>query len=93
MKKVLVITPLSGGKDSQGAAIWAKEKYGEENVVTAFCDVKWEAEETYKHIDYLVKKLGMKHYVLTSKKYDGMVDLAIKKKGFHLQKRDFVQRN
>lgn len=79
---VLVIVPLSGGKDSQGAAIWAKEKYGSEITVTAFCDVKWEAIETYVHIDYLVDKLGLKHYVLSSEKYDGMVDLAIKKGRF-----------
>ena len=80
MKKVLILIPLSGGKDSQAAKLWAIEKYGLENCETAFCDVKWEADETYKHIDYLVKKSGIKHNVLTSKKYDGMVDLA-KKKG------------
>ena len=78
--KVLVLIPLSGGKDSQGALLWAIEKYGLEYCQTAFCDVKWEADETYKHIDYLVEKTGIKHNVLTSKKYDGMVDLA-KKKG------------
>ncbi len=82
MKNVLVITPLSGGKDSQGALLWSIEKYGLDSVVSAFCDVKWEAEETYKHIDYLVAKTGVKHHVLTSKKYDGMIDLAIKKKRF-----------
>ena len=52
--KVLVLIPLSGGKDSQGALLWAIEKYGLKYCQTAFCDVKWEADETYKHIDYLV---------------------------------------
>lgn len=80
MKNVVALIPLSGGKDSQAALLWAIEKYGLENCETAFCDVKWEADETYLHIDYLVKKTGIKHNVLTSKKYNGMVDLA-KKKG------------
>ncbi|MEI2419114.1 phosphoadenosine phosphosulfate reductase family protein, partial [Arthrospira platensis SPKY2] len=66
-KKVLVLIPLSGGKDSQAAMLWAIEKYGLEYCETAFCDVKWEAKETYKHVDYLVKKSGIKHNVLTSK--------------------------
>lgn len=82
MKQTKIIIPLSGGKDSQAAMIWAIEKYGLQNCETAFCDVKWEAEETYKHINYLVNKSGVKHNVLTSKKYDGMIDLAIKKKRF-----------
>lgn len=79
---VLVLIPLSGGKDSQGAMLWAIEKYGLQYCETAFCDVKWEADETYNHIDYLVKKTGVKHNVLYSKKYDGMIDLAKKKKRF-----------
>jgi 3'-phosphoadenosine 5'-phosphosulfate sulfotransferase (PAPS reductase)/FAD synthetase len=80
--KVLVLIPLSGGKDSQAAMLWAIERYGLESCETAFCDVKWEAEETYKHIEYLVSKSGVKHNVLVSKKYDGMVDLAVKKGRF-----------
>jgi 3'-phosphoadenosine 5'-phosphosulfate sulfotransferase (PAPS reductase)/FAD synthetase len=80
MKKVKVLIPLSGGKDSQAAMLWAIDKYGLDNCETVFCDVKWEANETYSHIDYLVGKSGVKHNVLVSKKYDGMVDLA-KKKG------------
>lgn len=82
LNKVIVIAPISGGKDSQGSAIWAKEKYGQDSVITVFCDVKWEAPETYEHIDYLVEKLGLPHFVLTSQKYDGMVDLAVKKGRF-----------
>ncbi len=77
-----ILIPLSGGKDSQASMLWAIEKYGIKNCQTAFCDVRWEARETYKHIDYLVKKSGIKHNVLTSSKYDGMVDLAIKKGRF-----------
>ncbi len=79
---VLILIPLSGGKDSQASMLWAIEKYDIKNCQTAFCDVKWEAPETYKHIDYLIKKSGITHNVLKSTKYDGMVDLAIKKGRF-----------
>jgi len=79
---VKVLIPLSGGKDSQASMLWAIEKYGLKHCETVFCDVKWEAPETYKHIDYLVENTGIKHNVLTSKKYDGMVDLALKKGRF-----------
>ena len=81
-RKVRVIAPISGGKDSQAAAIWAKEKFGKDKVTTAFCDVKWEADETYEHLDYLVSVLEMEHVVLKSTKYDGMVDLATKRGRF-----------
>lgn len=77
-----VLTPLSGGKDSQAAMLWAIEKYGLEKITAVFCDVKWEANETYKHIEYLVEKSKIKFKILSSNKYDGMVDLAKKRKRF-----------
>ena len=77
-----VIVPISGGKDSQAALLWAIEKYGLKSLVGIFCDVKWEAQETYMHIDYLVEKSGISFEVLSSEKYDGMVDLAVKKGRF-----------
>ncbi|MGV0925482.1 phosphoadenosine phosphosulfate reductase domain-containing protein [Empedobacter tilapiae] len=75
-----ILAPISGGKDSQAAALWAKEKYGTKNLIYVFCDVKWEAPETYEHIDYFVEKSKVEFKILSSKKYDGMVDLA-KKRG------------
>lgn len=81
-RKVQILIPLSGGKDSQAAMLWAIEHYGLENCQSIFCDVKWEADETYKHVDYLVKKTGIKHNVVTSKKYDGMIDMAVKRGRF-----------
>lgn len=77
---VIVITPLSSGKDSQAAWLWAKEKF--KNVVPAFCDVGWENWRSYLHLQYLMKKSGDKLLVLKSKEYDGMADLARKKKQF-----------
>lgn len=77
-----IIVPISGGKDSQAALLWAIEKYGKANITGVFCDVKWEAQATYLHIEYLVKKSGISFKILSSSKYDGMIDLAVKKGRF-----------
>lgn len=77
-----VIVAFSGGKDSQACLIWAIKKYGIKNVTSVFCDTGWESPLTYKHIDYVIKKLGVKHFTIKSKKYNGFVDLAFRKKRF-----------
>lgn len=87
--KIKVVIPISGGKDSQGSAIWAKEKYGVKNCIGIFCDVGFEYPETYDHINYLSEKLGMKIITVRSKKYDGMTDLAKKKGRFPSTKARF----
>ncbi|KQS45925.1 hypothetical protein ASG38_15050 [Flavobacterium sp. Leaf359] len=74
-----VLVPLSGGKDSQATLIWACEKYGAKKVTAVFCDTKWEHEITYNHIKYLCDSLGVELVNLVSKKYDGFVDLTIKR--------------
>lgn len=79
---MIVLGPTSGGKDSQAALLWAIDKFGLKKVIACFCDVKWEADETYEHIDYIFKKSGVEYKILSSKKYDGMVDLAKKRKRF-----------
>lgn len=84
-----ILVPFSGGKDSQATLIYACEKYGVEKVTALFCDTKWEHEITYKHIDYVIEKLGVTYINLVSKKYNGMVDLAIKKKRFPATKSKF----
>lgn len=84
-----ILVPFSGGKDSQATLIYACEKYGVENVTALFCDTKWEHEITYTHIDYVIKKLGVTYINLISKKYNGMVDLAVKKKRFPATKSKF----
>lgn len=86
---MIVLSPLSGGKDSQGALLWAIEKFGLNKITACFCDVKWEADETYVHIDYLVEKTGVDFKILSSQKYDGMIDLAIKKGRFPSAKARF----
>lgn len=84
-----ILVPFSGGKDSQATLIYACEKYGVEKVTAIFCDTKWEHEITYKHIDYVIEKLGVTYINLVSKKYNGMVDLAVKKKRFPATKSKF----
>ena len=73
------IISFSGGKDSTALILWAKENLSE--FETVFCDTKWEHEITYQYIDYINKTLlDNKLITITSKKYDGFVDLTIKKK-------------
>ena len=78
--KVLVF--YSGGKDSQAALIWAVKTYGVKWVEAVFCDTGWENKQTYEHIRSTTEQLGVELVTLKSKKYDGMLDLAIKKKRF-----------
>ncbi|MVO09770.1 phosphoadenosine phosphosulfate reductase family protein [Flavobacterium sp. TP390] len=84
-----IIAPFSGGKDSQATLLYAVEKYGLENVIAVFCDTKWEHDITYAHVKYVIEKLGVTFFNLQSKVYNGMVDLAIKKKRFPASKSKF----
>lgn len=68
----------SVGKDSQAVLIWAKKNLQEFKV--GFCDTKWESPITYDHLEYQQKWLGQQFNILTSKKYDGFIDLCIQKK-------------
>jgi len=78
--KVLVF--YSGGKDSQASLIWAVKKYGAKNITAIFCDTGWENPVTYEHIKETCEVLGVKLTTIRSKKYDGFVDMAIKRKRF-----------
>lgn len=79
-RKVRVIVPFSGGKDSEATLIYACEKYGADKVTAAFCDVKWDHEITYAHIKYVVDGLGCEFVNLTSTKFEGFVDMAVQKR-------------
>lgn len=76
-----IIVQYSGGKDSQACLIWAVKQFGHK-VIAVFCDTGWEHPDTYNHIETTTKDLGVELITLKSKKYDGMVDLAKKKKRF-----------
>lgn len=76
-----VIVTYSGGKDSQASLLWTLNNLTKTPIVV-FCDTGWEHELTYKHIEETTAALGLELITLRSKKYDGMVDLARKKKRF-----------
>lgn len=77
-----VLVAYSGGKDSQACLLWAVKQYGVKNIEAVFCDTGWEHPATYKHIVDTTTSLGVKLVTVKSKKYDGMIDLAEKKKRF-----------
>jgi len=85
--KVLIF--YSGGKDSQAALLKSIGVYGLQNCEAVFCDTGWENPVTYEHIKKTCLEIGQKPVVLKSKKYNGMVDLAIKKQRFPSTKARF----
>lgn len=85
--KVLIF--FSGGKDSQAALIHSVNRYGVDRCEAVFCDTGWEHPLTYEHIETVTKQLGVKLVTLKNEKYDGMVDLAVKKKRFPSTKARF----
>ncbi|KDR52344.1 phosphoadenosine phosphosulfate reductase family protein [Hoylesella loescheii] len=77
-----ILVQFSGGKDSQACLIKSVKDYGKDKITAVFCDTGWEHEETYKHIDNVVKALGVKLVTIKSKKYKDFVDMAIRKGRF-----------
>lgn len=84
-----ILIQWSGGKDSQACLIWAVEKYGAMNIEAVFCDTGWEHEETYRHVKVIPAALGVNLVTLKSRKYDGFVDMALKKGRFPSTKARF----
>lgn len=77
-----ILVQFSGGKDSQACLIKAVNDYGKDKITAVFCDTGWEHQDTYKHIESVVKQLGVKLVTLKSKKYNDFVDMSIKKGRF-----------
>jgi 3'-phosphoadenosine 5'-phosphosulfate sulfotransferase (PAPS reductase)/FAD synthetase len=75
------IVTFSGGKDSLAALLWIRNNFTK-NLTTVFCDTGWENPITYRYIEQVKEKLGLDLVVLKSKKYDGMIDMSLKKKRF-----------
>lgn len=84
-----IMVSFSGGKDSQAALIHTVEKYGGDKVEAVFCDTGWEHPWTYEHIAQVCNQLHVKLTTLKNPKYDGFVDMAIKRKRFPSTKRRF----
>ncbi len=89
--KIKMLVAFSGGKDSLASLLWAISESGfkKENIEAVFCDTGWEHELTYKHILEVTEKLNVKLVTLKNAKYDGLVDLAVKKKRFPSTKARF----
>jgi 3'-phosphoadenosine 5'-phosphosulfate sulfotransferase (PAPS reductase)/FAD synthetase len=64
------IALVSGGKDSQAVAIWAKKTL--ENVIYLNCDTEWEDEVTYEFLNEFENKLGEKIIRLTSMGFENL---------------------
>jgi 3'-phosphoadenosine 5'-phosphosulfate sulfotransferase (PAPS reductase)/FAD synthetase len=75
------ICTFSGGKDSLAALLWIRNNFTR-NFTTVFCDTGWENPITYRYINEVAEKLGLDLVILKSKKFNGMIDLAKKKKRF-----------
>ena len=88
-KKVKILVSWSGGKDSQACLIWAVKKYGSKNIEAVFCDTGWEHPKTYRHVKFVCEMLKVKLTTLKSKKYDGFIDLSIKRGRVPSTKRRF----
>jgi len=82
------IVTFSGGKDSLAALLWIRNNFTK-NFTTVFCDTGWENPITYRYINEVAEKLNLNLVTLKSKKYDGMIDLATKKKRFPSSQRRF----
>lgn len=82
-----IIVSFSGGKDSHACLIEAVKKYGADKVEAVFCDTGWEAEQTYKHIEEVVKLLGVKLHVLRAN--NTFLNLVKNRKTFPSSRRRF----
>ena len=84
-----VIVSYSGGKDSQAALIWACKNFDKELIRVIYCDTSWEHDLTYEHLVKSTEQMGVELITLRSKKYNGFIDLAVKKKRFPSTKARF----
>jgi 3'-phosphoadenosine 5'-phosphosulfate sulfotransferase (PAPS reductase)/FAD synthetase len=82
------IVTFSGGKDSLAALLWVRNNFTKK-FTTVFCDTDWEHPLTYQYINEVVEKLGLDLVTLRSKKYDGFIDVSMKKKRFPSSQRRF----
>jgi 3'-phosphoadenosine 5'-phosphosulfate sulfotransferase (PAPS reductase)/FAD synthetase len=80
---------FSGGKDSHACLLLAVEAYGLERCEAVFCDTGWENPLTYMHVFETCDKIGIKLVILKNKMYEGLIDLADKKKRFPSTKARF----
>lgn len=83
-----VIVTFSGGKDSLASLLWVRNNLTKD-FITVFCDTGWEHPLTYKYIEEIRNQLGLNLVIIKSKKFDGMVDLSLKKSRWPSSQRRF----
>lgn len=83
-----VIVTFSGGKDSLASLLWVRNNITED-FITAFCDTGWEHPLTYRYIGEIRDRLGLSLVTIKSGRFDGMVDLAMKKSRWPSSQRRF----
>lgn len=83
-----IIVTFSGGKDSLASLLWVRNNLTK-NFITVFCDTGWEHPLTYQYIQDIRDQLDLNLVTVKSKKFDGMVDLARKKKRWPSSRRRF----
>jgi len=81
-RKLKIIIPVSGGKDSLLCLLLAIETHGKENCIPLFYDTDWDHPETYAYLSRLEISLGITIQKTHGGKYHGknitsMFDLII----------------
>lgn len=82
------IVTFSGGKDSLAALLWVKNNFTKQ-FITVFCDTGWEHPITYNYIDEIARRLSLNLVKISSKRFDGFIDLVKKKSRFPSSRRRF----
>lgn len=57
---ILIVVPISGGKDSQACLKLARQQYQGNQVLGLFCDTRFEHPLTYAHVDNLEGRYGVR---------------------------------
>lgn len=83
-----VVVQFSGGKDSTAALLWTLKNLTKKPLVV-FCDTGFEASETYRYLEYIEEKLNLSITRISSKKYNGMLEMVEHKKRFPSTKARF----
>ena len=84
-----IIVPVSGGKDSTATLILALQHFDKEKIIPLHYNTGWDHPKTYKYLDYIEQKTGLKIKYTESDDYPTMIDYIRKElsrgKGFPLR--------
>jgi 3'-phosphoadenosine 5'-phosphosulfate sulfotransferase (PAPS reductase)/FAD synthetase len=60
MSKIECVVPISGGKDSQACLVLALQHWRRDQILGLFCDTQFEHPWTYRHVNWMRRKYGVK---------------------------------